>query len=106
MEWMSYAYENVRIRFVSPFDLAPDSWNTRKNYIFSVEPEPDIAELKPKGTEPSDKDFDSIQSLNTEIVTITWTGRPRCKAVKRYTVLIVSLTNDHGLCYPESPSRL
>ena len=79
MEWMSYAYENVRIRFVSPFDLASDSWKMRKEYVFSVKPEPETAEPKPNDSTPSDNDFSSSQGLSTEIVTITWNGRQCAK---------------------------
>jgi hypothetical protein len=82
MEWMSYAYENVRIRFVSPIDLAPDSWKTRKEYVFSVKPEPETTQPKTKDTAPSDNDFSSSRGLSTEIVTITWNGK-QCAGSKR-----------------------
>jgi hypothetical protein len=47
-EWMSYAYENVRFSFVSPFCPAPDSWKTRKEYVFTIEPSEASARPKPR----------------------------------------------------------
>lgn len=79
VEWMSYAYENVKFTFVSPFELAPDSWKTRKEYVFSVEPAPVPAHPNPKNSASSDNDFSSSQVSSIEIVTIRWNGRQCAK---------------------------
>lgn len=78
--WMSYDYENVKFSFVASFRPDPDSWKTRKEYVFSVKPESTPAQPpKPKDSVPSDKDFSSSQFMSTEIVTISWTGRQCAK---------------------------
>jgi hypothetical protein len=75
-DWMSYAYENVKFSFVASFRPDPDSWRTRKEYIFSSTSRDAPAQPpKPKDSVPSENDFASSQPMTTEIVTIIWIGR-------------------------------
>ena len=80
VDWMTYEYENVKFTFGASFRPEPDSWKTRKEYVFSIKPEPAPAEPpKPKDSVPSDNDFSSSKLMSTEIVTITWNGRQCAK---------------------------
>ena len=79
VEWMSYAYQNVEFSFVSSFRPNPDSWKTRKEYVFSVKPDPAPAQLKSKDVAPSDNDFFPSEVSSIEIVNIKWNGRQCAK---------------------------
>jgi hypothetical protein len=80
VDWMSYVYENVKFTFGASFRPDPDSWKTRKEYIFSTNPDPAPAQQpKPKNSTPSDNDFSSSRFMSTEIVTIKWNGRQCAK---------------------------
>jgi hypothetical protein len=80
VDWMFYSYENVHFSFMASFRPEPDSWKTRKEYVFSIEPGSPLTQPpKPKDSVPSDNDFSSSQVLSTEIVTIRWTGRQCAK---------------------------
>jgi hypothetical protein len=79
VEWMTYAYENVKFSFLASFRPDPNSWKTRKEYIFSVEPNSLPTRPKPKDLVPSDNDFYSSRLLSTQTVTITWNVRKCAK---------------------------
>lgn len=79
VEWMSYAYENVEFSFVSSFRPNPDSWKTRKEYVFSVKTDPAPAQPKSNDAAPSDDDFFPSQVSIIEIVNIKWKGRQCAK---------------------------
>jgi hypothetical protein len=78
-DWMYFAYENVKFSFVGSFQPGPDSWKTRKEYVFSVKPGYAPMQSKPKDSAPSDDDFSSSQFMSTEIVTIRWNGKQCAK---------------------------
>ena len=80
VDWMVYAYENVKFTFSASFRPDPDSWKTRKEYVFSIKPEEVVAQ-PPKATDsaPSDNDFSSIKLFRPELVTIRWNGRECAK---------------------------
>jgi hypothetical protein len=75
VEWMTYAYENVEFSFVSSFRPDPDSWKTRKEFVFTIEPGSVPAQPKPKPSAPSENDFSHSQDLILELVNIKWKGR-------------------------------
>jgi hypothetical protein len=74
-EWMTYAYENVEFSFVSSFRPDPDSWKTRKEFVFTIEPGSAPAQPQPIPSTPSDNDFSSSQGSIIELVNIKWKGR-------------------------------
>ena len=79
-DWRSYVYENVEFSFVASFRPDPDSWKTRKEYVFLIKPESAPAQPpKPKDSTPSENDFFSSRLMSTEIVTIKWNGRQCAK---------------------------
>jgi len=78
-EWRSYMYEDVKFSFVSSFRPDPDSWKTRKEYVFSIEPTAAPPQPKPRDSAASNNDFAPSQLSRVEIVTVTWNGRQCAK---------------------------
>lgn len=76
---MKYAYENVEFSFVSSFRPEPDSWQTRKEYVFSVKPEPAPPQHDRKASAPSNIDFAPSEASKIELVTIRWNGKQCAK---------------------------
>lgn len=38
-EWRTYEYENVKFSFLSSFRPDPESWKTRKEFVFTIDPD-------------------------------------------------------------------
>ena len=74
-EWMFYSYQKVEFYFVSSLQIDADSWKTRKEYVFSIEPSVAPAQPKREDSAPSDNDFDSSRVSSIELVNIRWNGR-------------------------------
>jgi hypothetical protein len=78
--WRTYTYENVTFTFSGRFRLDPDSWKTRKEYVFTIKPETVHAQpSKPEDSTPSDDDFSSSKLSTTQLVAIRWKGRQCAK---------------------------
>ena len=71
---MTYSYENVEFSFLSPFHPDPDSWKTRKEYVFTIDATTRSSQPKQTSSTPSENDFSAPQAP-IELVNIKWNGR-------------------------------
>lgn len=74
VEWMTYAYEKMEFAFLSPFHPDPDSWKTRKEYVFTIDAGSQPVQPKQTPSAPGENDFSSPQAP-IELVNIKWNGR-------------------------------
>lgn len=71
--WTTYPYEKVTFIFTSSSEVAPDSWNETKPFVFSVRQSD--SDREPENSAPSGDDFFRSRASSAEVVTIKWNDR-------------------------------